>query len=100
VKKILFWIGFVLAAAVASVPLALLAEGCSLQYGARVRTPGMIVAVHYIPSNLQGFEALAKGMDIQLSVDVAFRFLVICILGITVSLWRHHRARPLHATKS
>jgi hypothetical protein len=99
VKKILFWMGFVLAAAVASVPLALVSEG----YGYRffLKTPGMAVAERQAPINPtgSGLMVLSKRMDIQLPIDVAFWFLVICILGITVSLCRRHKSKSLHTTK-
>jgi hypothetical protein len=100
VKKILFWMGFVLAAAVASVPLALVSEG----YGYRffLQTPGMAVAERQAPINPtgSGLMVLSKRMDIQLPIDAAFWLLVICVVGIAVSLWRRHKRTSLHAAKS
>jgi hypothetical protein len=74
--------------------MAFLSEGFALQHGIFNGTPGLIVSAHTVPpSSDRGFEALAKGMDVQLKVDTAFWFAMIWAVAVTILAIKGRRRR-------
>lgn len=90
--RALVWAFVLVAAAILSVPLALMSEGFALQHG--FETPGLIASRHQVPpSSDHGFEALAKGMNVASAVDARIWFVLLCMLAIGVAIVRSRWAR-------
>jgi hypothetical protein len=76
------------AAAVLSVPLASMSEGVVLQLGSMIGTPGLLISSRQVPSSADhGFEAMAKDMNVALTVDARIWF-AVRVLAITVAIVR------------
>lgn len=79
------------AAAVLSVPLASMSEGVVLQLGSMNGTPGLLISSRQVPPSADhGFEAMAKDMNVALTVDARIWF-AVRVLAITVAIVRSRR---------
>lgn len=70
------------AAAVAAVGLAFLSEALAYQHGIVRITPGQLVSRHFVSPT--GLAALGKSLKLELAVDTALWWLLICVVGL---LW-------------
>ena len=90
--RALVWAFVLVAAAMLSVPLALMSEGVTLQHG--FATPGLLAWRQQVPPRSDhGFDALAKGLDVAVAVDAPVWFVLLCMLAIGVAVVRSRRAR-------
>lgn len=87
-RNVFPWLVLLLIAALLSVPLALWCEGIASQLRFERGTPGMMISRYLVPQ--KGWDAIGKGMRVELAVDAPVCFVVIVAAGAIVirRCWR------------